>query len=282
MHTLTEIFTAYSSDVVPVTETEEAALIADAKAGDDEATLRLLTLYGPALRSAVGRFKGNVRDGQTSVYADDFGTASHSIEDLRSTAVVAFLDVIAEHDPERSPRLAGAVSQRLTRALADEVTATSAFVIPERTLSRFFGILRNADGDVETALDSAPTYGMSRETFRDVLAAVQASSLDDVVEAATAQQERIEGARPIYSTTPIADAEDRILVEAAFSAVDDDEARICELAYGFRGTEDYAPGEAVPDEAIAAVVGFSRPTVQRKRGKALGKMRKALGVALDA
>lgn len=265
-----QLFTYAPSEALA--EQEEAELIRLAQAGDEGAVLALMQAYGPALRSAVARFS----------------KASHSpadvrpVEDLRSAAVVAFLEVIAEHDPALNPRLAGRVSVRLTSALADEVSATAAFRVPERTLSRFYGILRNAEGNVALAEEAAPDYGMSREVFRDVLAAVGAYSLDAVADAEgrggagkdkppSAGVDRL-GAAPIWSSTPIADVEDAILVDMAFAAVDDEEARICELAYGFT---DYDP---VPDAEIGHRLGLTRPTVQRKRGKALSKMRKALGV----
>ncbi|WP_157601800.1 hypothetical protein [Promicromonospora kroppenstedtii] len=70
------------------------------------------------------------------------------------------------------------------------------------------------------------------------------------------------------------DVEDKILVDMAFAAMTDEEARICELAYGFT---EYEP---VPDPEIGHRMGLSKATVQRKRQKALGQSRKALGVAL--
>lgn len=69
------------------------------------------------------------------------------------------------------------------------------------------------------------------------------------------------------------DVEDRLLVEAAFAAVDDLEEEVCRLAYGF---SDYDP---IPDSEVGYGLGLSRPKVQRVRASALGKMRDAAGVA---
>lgn len=269
---LHDLFTYADTAEHTLTEADEAEAISAAREGSDEATWALLLAYGPALRSAVSRFKGNLRDGQTSQAHGEDGTTSSALADLQSAAVVAFLELIAEHDPALNPRLAGRVSARLSRALADEVAASASFAVPERTLSRFYGIVRDADGDLALALESAPDYGMTRETFSAVLHAVKADSLDGL----TADDE--DGARPeihassVFSPSPIVDVEDKILVEVAFGAVDDEEARIVELAYGFT---EYDP---VPDAEIGHRIGLTRPTVQRKRGKALGKMRKALAV----
>lgn len=270
MFTIEEIFT-YGPAAPIETESDEAGLIAAAQLGDETAALRLIEAYGPALRASVSRFgKGH--------------GASSGIEDLRQAALAAFMEVIYEHDPRLNPRLAGRVSVRLTSALADEVSANSAFRVPERTLSRFYGIVRAAEGDLNAALDLAEEYGMSRGVFQDVLAAVNAVSMDERNDYTDSRGGAAIGdpyspvsgdsinASPLFSSTPIADVEDVILVDMAFGAVDNEEARICELAYGFT---EYDP---VPDAEIAHRLGLTRPTVQRKRGKALDKMRKAIGV----
>lgn len=262
---LDELFTYSDVDHSIADENEEAAIIEAAQAGDEIAALSLMNAYGRALRSAVARFTSAGLVGGVPV------------EDLRSAAIVAFLEVIAEHDPALNPRLAGRVSTRLIAALAKEASGVTSFTIPERTLSRFYGILREADGDVEVALDSVGDYGMSRETFLQVLAAIRGTdSLDGHSEDGADVPHVSTTATPLFSPAPVVDVEDKILVDMAFAAVEDEEARICELAYGFT---EYEP---VPDAEIAHRLDMTRPTVQHKRGKALSKMRKALGATPGA
>lgn len=276
------VFTYTDADL-SLTEAEEARLIKVAQgipaifgtAGIEAAKTRLMEAYGPAIRAAVSRFKGGVFDGQLSPSASDYGTASRSIEDLQSAALVGFLEAIADHDPEQNPRLAGHLVHRLNRALSEEVEAAPAFAIPTRTLSRFYGIVRAADGDLDAAENLAGGFGMSREVFRDVRAAVGSSSLDDMLDESEDSRSQGLTASPVYAPSPVVDVEDRILVDMAFAAMNDDEARICEMAYGFT-----TYGEPLSDDAIGAHIGASRPAVQRRRNKALTKSRKALGATL--
>lgn len=259
MNTFDQIFTY--TDTVALAVEEEADLISRAQQGDTDAQMTLVTAYGPALRSAVARFRKGMVEGATDL----------DVEDLQSAALVALLDLIQTHDPEVSPRLAGRVAQHLAAALGEEFSSASAFAVPSRTLKRFFGILKEADGDLAAAEALAPERQMRASTFREIAALVRSESVEGI-------SSDDEGApvdffaEPVFAPTPVVDVEDKILVEAAFAAVDDEQERICRLSYGFT---EYEP---VPDAEIAHRMGLTRPTVQRKRGKALGAMRKALGV----
>lgn len=255
-----EIFT-YTTTDYSMTEAEEAASILAAQAGDDAAKMALLRAYGPALRSAVARF----------------GKGSEGLEvgDLQSAALASFLELIVTHDPEKGPRLAGRVTSALAQGLAEEFASSASFTVPSRTLKRFFGVLKAADGDVEEAERLASEFGMGLETFRAVLAAVRTSSLEARQEGGSAEEGGRAsgfGEQPVRASSPVADVEDRVLVEMAFSEVSDEEARIVELAYGFT---EYDP---VPDAEIGHRLGLTRPTVQRRRASALGTMRKTIGV----
>lgn len=271
-----EIF-SYTDADLSLDEATEAQLIADAQTGDTAAKSRLIEAYGPALRAAARNFGRGVVDGR-SPYAGDYGMGNSEIDtdDLQSTALVGFLSLIEDHDPEKSPRLAGRVAPYLARFLADEFSAVSAFTVPTRTLSRFYGILKAAEGDAARAETLAGEYGMSVDVFRDVYAAVRGTGSLDAFEheELTSGSSTSATASPVFTPSPVVDVEDRILVDMAFAAMDDDEARVCELYYGFT---EYEP---VPDAEIAHRTGASRPAVQRKRTKALKKSRLALGVAL--
>ena len=262
------------ADAAPLTVEDEVAAIAAAQLGDESATLALLEAYGPVLRSAVGKFvTGNFAE--TSRGALD-------LEDLRAIALTAFLEVIRDHDPEKSVRLAGVVSQRITRGLTDEFSEVSAVEVPGRTVRRFYGILREADGDVQAARDLAPSREMTHATFDAVAAAVSAESLDYSVDAADSNREG--EFAPVFAATPVADVEDRILADAALRACDDDEHRVVSLQYGFSPVVEIVDGERVhvdrlpSDREIGDILGMTRPTVQRRGKSALTKMRKALCV----
>lgn len=260
---------------------DEKALLVAAKLGDETAKARLLIAYGPAIRSGVAWY---VRSLATAPRRED-------LDDVRSQAVVGVLEAIEAHDPERSDRLAGIVASYVRNALATMAGDSAQLTIPERTLKRFSGILREAEGDVAKALELAPSHEMKPETFLAVLDAVRnVESLDGRLESFgdgtaaawgkgdfAAGGSKDVGTHGASSITPgadaVADVEDRILVEAALKAVDDVERNVVALAYGF------AEYDTLPDAEIGARMGLSRAKVQRTRSGALGKMRSALGVA---
>lgn len=243
---------------VRLSQDEERETIHAAKAGDEAAKIKLAYAYAPALRNAVTR------------YTDVLGQ-----EDARMAAVIALLDSVAAFDPDRYDRLAAVIAPALTNELGEQVASSAAVYVPSRTRARFFGILRRAEGDVHRAALLAPQYAMSRETFYAVHEAINVESVDD-------RQDDDRGEftgrgleahmRPIWNAEDVyGDATDRILVEMAFGSVDDLETDICRLSYGF---SSYNP---VPDGQIAADLGMTRPTVQRRRAGALAKMRDSLG-----
>ncbi|WGH21117.1 DNA binding protein [Arthrobacter phage Cassia] len=239
---------------------EERLLIAAAKLGDSEATVALMYAYAPAIRNVVERFTG---EGHTATPDD---------EELHATALLGFAEAIAAFDPEKHLRLSAVVRVVLARVMRDEYPSRDAFTVPARTLTRFYSILRKAEGNVYEAAALAPQYEMSRETFFSVLSAVRDV---DTIDGAPSDDEGhaalVNDARPIWDAS--AAEEDALLVAAAFEAVDGVEESVCRLAYGF---ESY--GDPVPDVEIGHRLGMTRPTVQRRRSSALGKMREALAV----
>jgi len=267
--TLSEIFD--NGAEAPIADpAEERALIADAKRGDEAATVALLLAYAPALRKAVGRYRyagGLWQDGPTHPSTAD---------DLRSGAVVGLLDAVKAFDPEKHRRLAAIIGGYVADALQVAAPGPVGLHVPRRTLTRFYTVLRRAEGDVVAAAALAPEEGMTVGTFMDALAAVRTADLplpsgDD--EADEAARLLWENARPVWSGEH-ADASDRVLVETAFAAVDELEEEVCRLSYGF---ETY--GEPLADAEVGFRLGLSRPKAQRVRSSALGKMREALAVA---
>lgn len=241
---------------------EERAAIQAAKGGDSDAMVALMYAYASAIRNAVSTFTG----------AD---TTPSAREELRSAVVLGFVEAVNAYDAASSDRLAGIVRDVLTRTLREEYMTPAAFAVPDRTLTRFYGILRKADGNVYEAAAMAPDHGMGRDTFLAVLSAVRnVASLDS----STPRGDGEEGLALDAQATPLwtngVSEEDADLVAAAFDAVDDLEEAVCRLAYGFE-----THGDLLVDEEVGHRLGFSRAKAQRHRAAALGKMRVALAVA---
>lgn len=244
---------------------EERDAIALAKRGDQDATVGLMYAYAATLRNAVS------------------GSASSSdrsdlVEDLRQESVVGLLKAIEAFDPDVHHRLAAIVSQYVADAVSAAAALTSGFAVPERTLKRFFSILRKAQGNIYDAAALAPQHEMTTETFLAVLGSVR--NVDSYSAADSGREEGSDDLLSVWdSAAPLVGkartdseiVEDAVLVKAAFRAVDDLEADVVALAYGFA---DYDPQ---PDAETAIRLGLSRPKVQRVRTAALGKMRLALG-----
>lgn len=271
------------SDAAPLPEADEVAAIEAAQLGDESATLTLMTAYGPVLRDIVQEFKGGLPDGQLSARQGDYAEPSSLLADLRQAAVLGFMEALQAHDPEKSTRLAAIVRQYVRNAVAVEANGRSAFEIPKRTLTRFFGIMEEADADFETALALAPSREMTRETFVTIYRTLGADSIEDLREEAAAGGSQLL-AQPVFTPSPVVDVEDRILADAALRACDDDEHRVVSLQYGFSPVVEFVDGQRVQvdrlpsDREIGDIIGMTRPTVQRRGKSALTKMRKALGV----
>lgn len=265
--TLAALFTDYA-ETPTLTVEQEIDAVEQAQAGDSEAFLVLAFAYGPLLRSLVKKAAKTLDE-----------------EEAQATALEALTKTIATHTDQTEDGYDGRLGGRLAPALKDALGKAqgedSAYVapIPKRTYVRYLGILNAADGDLGAARDLAPSMGMKVATFDAVRAARETSSLTPTND--EGEETAVEGT-PIVETyaTAYDEVEDRVLIDLAFSAVTDEEARIIELGYGFTGTADYAQGEPVPDLAIAEVVGLTRPTVQRRRNSGLVKMREALGVTV--
>ena len=251
----------------------ERELLAAAQTGDSDAQLRLIRAYGAALRNGVAFYTRALPGVPQTV----------DLEDVRSQAVMGLLEAIQAFDPEVHERLAAIAASYIRNSVAAAAGPVAAFTVPERTLKRFFGILRAADGDVRAAADLAPEYEMKRETVLAVLAAVRNVDSYDLLAGAVAVGSGGGGwtvglhteepnVQPL-NYTPVVDVDDAILVEAAFGAVDDLERDVIRQGYGFT---EYEP---LPDAEIAARMGYSRPKIQRVRSAGVQKMRSALGVA---
>ena len=272
----------WTADAHPfVSEVEETEALRAARQGDEDATLRVLIAYLPVMRAVIRDYTPEARPIARYTAAD--------LEDYRSAAVMGVLSAIRAWDPEVSPSIAGIVRQHVNEHVAAEAGFSASFSIPSRTLKRFFGIARRAGYDREEGARLAPQFEMSPATFLAIFDRVWLDSIDTVASGTDEDQPcREVREAPLSETTwsadaPVrgfwggdesafADVEDRILVQMAFNAVDNLEATVCGLAYGFL---DYDP---VPDAEIAHRLGLSsRLKALRIRTKALDKMRDAIG-----
>lgn len=249
---------------------EERETIARAKAGDEAATIALIYAYAPALRNTTARYRnaGDVWDGWTLV-------SSQNVDEARSIAVGGLIEAIYAFDLDGPhERLAATVWEYITAHFSENMAAIeNGLSVPSRSLKRFYGIVNRAERDLVLAEQIAPKYAMSRETFRAIRDAVRAGRIEDEAVSDESTERLHASARPIWDDRDnFAAAEDRILVEAAFEAVDTLEEDVVRDAYGF---SDYRP---LSDGVIATRRGMTRPTVQRTRSRALGKMREALAV----
>lgn len=265
-HILADIFDRHAERSFDSIEAEREA-IAKAQLGDTQATIDLIYAYAPALRRASGQYR--VAGGAGTTY----------VEDVRMAAVEGLIEAIYAFDLEGPHRrLAATIIGEVNDSVGTSVLGPIGFSVPSRTLTRFYGILRAAEGDVTEAVRLAPAYQMKSETFLAVLDAVRnVGTLDETHGSADSASGDDDGygrsdASPLWDGQQ-ADAEDRILVEAAFRAVDDLEGDVVRLAYGF---SDFDP---VPDSEVAHRMGLSRQKAQRTRTSAIVKMRSALGVA---
>lgn len=265
---VSSVFT-YSEDLPRLSVDEEVTLIERAQAGDEDAFMTLLASYGPIIRHTIA---------SSAKIADP--------EDIQGEALAAFNEVLKSHDPHDPAYANGRLASRLPDHLLDrlrhvEAQVASTFSIPKRTHTRYLAVLNRADGDLQEALELAPSMGMKSSTFLEIfLKSREATRTALVSEDDEEFEGRVRSVLNIEGDSTYDEVEDRLMIDVAFAALDDSEARVIELAYGFRSTFDYASGEPVPDSAIALIVGGSRATIQRRRGKALAKCREALGVTL--
>jgi len=269
-HVIADIFDRH--DDRPLTVDEERALIVLAKDGDQDATVRLLYGYARALRNSLYEYMR-----ATKTHRDPT-----EVEDARMAVVTGFLETVQEIDLDTHERLATIIRDRLARAVEAITEAASATFVPSRTLRRFYGILREADGDEDAALQLAPTRGMRAETFLSVLASVRHTkpiSATDGGDDDDPNGGEYARADEIVWLDPQDDADDRMMVDLVFARrgdADDLTAReeaVLRYAYGF---ESY--GDPQPDSAVGYYLGVTRSVVRRARANGLDKARGRLGV----
>lgn len=274
-----DLFERESVPTLPV-ETERAAIIASQK-GDQKATMMLLSAYMPAIKTAI-------RDWAR---ADTSKRSSNELfDDARMAAIEGALLAIRDFDVTQpvEMRLATRLPYAVKAAVNSVTAETMTVYVPERTLSRYFGIMRKHEGNVYAAAAHATEYEMSAETFlavHEAVSKVDSLSADFEFEDSSSYSGSTRSGRNSGSIADqtedqfagvpkwdsgISDAEDRILVEAALSVLTPQEKEIIRMGYGFEE-------RPLPDAEIATLLVLSRQKVQRLRTAALTKMRDRLG-----
>lgn len=238
-----------------LTREDEAYLIREAQAGRGGAMLELLNAYERLIRKVVREYTVLDRSAR---------------EDAKQEARLAFMELVHRFDPESGP-LAWAAPNAIREALSAQLAGKVALTVPERTYRRYRSIMAKHDNNYAEALAAADSFGMTRETFGAVHEALHATAIEAAGEDEEGNVREVVATSLWSGDNSYADAEDRILCEIAFAAVDDLETDVCRMAYGF------SEFDQVPDAEIAHRLGMTRPTVQRRRAGALKKMRDALG-----
>lgn len=235
----------------PLSTEAERALIEAARAGDGDAYSRLLIAYGPALRASVSSAAAGARHrGDNPDY-----------DELRSLALTGFVEAI---HAVKGDRLAGVIKGHLLDAVIAAAPDAAPVTVPDRTLRRYYAVLRAAKGDPVLAESLAPEHDMSVEAFRRIRSAIRDGvSLDAMADA---------GLDPASDRDSYASVEDVLLAGIALDACNDDERVVAEYAYGFRSYN-----EPLIDAEVAERAGTSRSRVQRLRMSGLEAMRARLG-----
>lgn len=259
---------------------QESALITAAQQGDEAAKAELFEAYHPAIEAAARRFT----------------SATFEYEDAYQEASIAFLDLVAQHDIERSPVLAGHVKQYLDYHLKAVATdSTNSFGIPGRTFRRYLKIMQEADGDLIRAATLLGEYRMSLQVFLDIYNAVGTTSLHAAAFEDDSEENRLAHSRVRMLGRPDEgeDAYDSMLtsweVRALMEELDEESLEVIRLAYGFEpAVIDGEAVEALPsdksltaydDGTVAAAMTwrhgttYSRQKAQRRRTGALKIMR---------
>lgn len=271
-----------TSRIEAVDAAAEADLIRRAQEGDENAKAELFERYTPVIKAVAHRYRSATFD-----YDDAFQEAS-----------IAFLEIIENHDPERSPVLAGYVRRYLEFHLKAVATdTTNVFGIPAPTFRRYLRIMREAEGDLITAARICQKHKMTIATLLDIYKVVGTVSLDGETDEEDVESDRLAHSRvTVLGRQEEQDAYDAMTdswdVRALLDELDDESREIIRIAYGFEPAVidgeviEELPSDrslaAYDDATVAAAMTwrhqsegktYSRQKVQRRRTAALQFMR---------
>lgn len=235
----------------------ELELISKAKAGDNEATQILLDQYEPALRASMRK---------------TYGTLDR--DEARSAAYSALIEAVWKFDPARHNRLATIIKITLTQELEYESKTKQTFTIPERSLSRYWNILRKADGNHNKAADIADQHGMTRSTWLSIHSSVTSTHLPQFSDT---EQEPVYHSVFCTAQDPADFQQDTLKTVFEFLEDENDltpeEIEVLGIHYGLLGVDcqkDYGH--------TSAELGLPRKEVIRLHTSAINKARRRLNI----
>lgn len=240
----------------PRSDVERAELIELSRIGDESAKLALLRIYlAPILKEVTRATRNAIGAGLVS--QADFASTQ---EEILSEAILVFYRVVEAFDPARGMR--GFVTF-LTRALRNDEGVNSAsnrarpMRVPMNTAIMRTHAIKAADGDIDKARDLAPQFGLTKSTFDAITRVFQSDvPIDDAT--ATGMDRNYVRIEHLQDTG------------RALAALDFTTRMIVESSYGLNGQPQQSNHE------IAANLGISRRTVQRRLESAMLTMRNEL------
>lgn len=238
---VTKVLTRGDEVVIPAGA--EPDLIASARANNVDALVALIRGYGPAIRKAA----------KMVPHLDD--------EEVASAVLEAVAEALADAEASLAPHLPRALREAFTEASR----GSQAYSIPARTLSRYFSILRKAEGDPGKALSICAEHHMTRETFMAVTEAL-----------VTAEPVLAPDGEVLWHVTtpePLEDEATSELLAACWQAVDSDEELILQSLYGF-----LSYGAPRTPEETSYYTGIPKRDVVKLKRTGLTAMREALGL----
>ena len=237
---------------------DERPIIQKAQNGCGESYETLLTKYAPLLKKYA---RSAPRTAET--------------DEVQGALLLGFVEAVTDYQPEQHDTLAATLPNYLKRSLSGIGITASSFTIPQRSLSRWLMIMRKADGNTFKALEMAPSFSMTTETFLAIRSVLRDTNS---LEAVLLGGEYVVRTLHIHSKDPVGES-DHELTQLVFqhkgdeNDLTDQEAQVLRHAYGYM-----TYGEPQTDDAVGANIGISRSSVQRIRTTALDKARRRLGI----
>ncbi|MGQ3385307.1 RNA polymerase sigma factor [Glutamicibacter sp. TV12E] len=243
--------------ITPLSPSDERELIAKTKAGDNEAAEKLLNQYRPAFEGAAYRY---------SPYLDQ--------SEIDSATHAGFMEAVHKFDYTKHDSLANVIKYALNDELMFEKASAEVTRIPDRTIQRYYQILRKYDGDANKALrDWNKQHHMLKETFLNVHHTLKNSGFieDNLIECLSIPTPETE--------SPEVPEAVKSQVTSVFEAHGDEqdltpeEVQVLTVHFGLAG---YSPSTAKGFNETADELGMSTTDTKTHYKNAISKARKRL------
>jgi DNA-directed RNA polymerase specialized sigma subunit len=221
---------------------EEPELITRARDNDPDAINDLILGYANLIRKTTGLYREVL-----------------PAEDLVEGTLLGFSEALATCDGQS---LSGKIKVALRHALQDVAGQDNQYEVKRRTLERYFGILNEASGDLDKALELCKTKHMLPETFKKIHEGVsKAEQLDEDFDTLA-----------ITTDEPL-DEDFTEMLEYCWQAVNGDEEMVLQMVFGFTSY-----GEPQTVEAVSYTAGLPPRKVRQLKKTGLQAMRNELGL----